>query len=385
MKNSLSFTKFRVWEVVVPARQDLIACSSEGGAAYSGAVTWPDLPVHLIEGETDAGFVAVGESGRGEPREAVERTLRELLGRDLTSFAPETVWAASHAANGLPSPYPTPSWHHGAGRSYVVMESLWLDAMGKASGLPAHRLLGGAYRNRVPVDFWANRPDATGLAKLVNEAAALGLHGIKLKGDSSGSTALAVTEIATDTPAGFHFTIDPMCSWRTLRESLKFFQSLESLECEVRIEDPFPHGAISEWHKAAAAFPQIPFIWHARDEATLRAALKEGTGDAFNLSGPGTWDFLRAAAAVRFHGKDCWHGSAIELGVLQHWRLHAAACAPNCIMASDLQSEWVREHTLVTPRMQYASGCALLPETPGLGISLDHDALPAFTRSHWEI
>lgn len=43
-------------------------------------------------------------------------------------------------------------------RSYQVMESLWLDAVGKQAGLPAHQLLGGAVRDRVLTDFWANRP-----------------------------------------------------------------------------------------------------------------------------------------------------------------------------------------------------------------------------------
>jgi L-alanine-DL-glutamate epimerase-like enolase superfamily enzyme len=76
---------------------------------------------------------------------------------------------------------------------------------------------------------------------------------------------------------------------------------------------------------------------------------------------------------------------SLELGVLQYWRLHASACAPNCVLASHLESEWVRERFLVIPRMQYETGCAILPDFPGLVDILDHEALPSFTRTYWEV
>ena len=384
MNPSPKFTSFRVWEVAVPARADLIAASA-GQATYSQALTWPQMTIHLVEAITDAGFTAVGESGRGESREAVERTLRELLGRDIGSFHPATVWSGDHHANGLPAPYPLASWNLGSGRSYAVLESLWLDAAGKAAGLPAHALLGGAVRDRVPVDFWANRPGATSLAKLVDEAVALGLHGIKLKGTAAGETAIAVAQVAKDASQGFHFTIDPMCAWRSFKEAKHFFALLAARPREVRIEDPFPHDAFREWDKAGRAFPHITLAWHARDEATLRGALERQPADVLSLSGSSALDFVQASSLARHHHFDCWHGSALELGVLQHWRLHASACAPNCILPCDLQSEWVREHTLVTPRMTYLDGFAVVPQTPGLGVALDHQAINRYQCNQWEI
>lgn len=73
------------------------------------------------------------------------------------------------------------------------------------------------------------------------------------------------------------------------------------------------------------------------------------------------------------------------MGVLQHLRLHAAACARNCVLASDLCSEWVREHTLVTPRMAYRDAGAVVPQQPGLGIELDHAAVEQYAHKHFVI
>ena len=374
MHTPLTFTDFRVWAVVVPVRNDILAANAAAGVVYEQNLSWPDLPIHLVEGMTSAGLTAVGECGRGTPRSAVEATLRDLLGRDLLAVAPPTMWMRASEPGGLPPSYPLWSWQAAGERSYILAESLWLDAVGKLSGMPAHQLLGGAVRKRVPVDFWANRPKADVLRDLVFEAAGKGLRGMKIKSDAAGDTVHALTAIAPDLPDGFRFTVDPMCAWRTLRESRRLFDQLAALPCDVQVEDPFSYLMLEDWRQARA-LGQATIVCHARDESVLRLALREQMADALNLGGGGSYAFLQMAAVAEFAGKDCWQGSALELGVLQHLHLHASACVRNCMLASDLQSEWVREHTLVAPRMSYDGGFAQVPEASGLGVEMDHDAV----------
>jgi L-alanine-DL-glutamate epimerase-like enolase superfamily enzyme len=50
-----------------------------------------------------------------------------------------------------------------------------------------------------------------------------------------------------------------------------------------------------------------------------------------------------------------------------------------------MQSEWVREHTLITPRMAYADAHALVPDRPGLGIALDHAAVQRYATLAFEV
>lgn len=374
--STLTFVKFRVWEVVVPARQDIIS-AAHSGVVYRGSVSWPEMPIHLVEGVTSAGFTAVGECDRGASRASVETTLRGLLGLNLLTTSPATVWMD---LGELPQSYPFWSWEMAGERSYQMMESLWLDAIGKAVGLPVHQLFGGAVRKAVLTDFWANRPPAATLLALIREAKERGLYGIKIKSNSSGDTARALVEIAPDLPADFRITLDPMNSWRSLRESARWFEQLAKLPLNIQIEDPFPYLVVEDWRQVRQ-FKPLTIICHARSEEIFRQSLKLELADAYNLGGASGYGFLQAAHVAEFYGKDCWQGSSLELGVYQHVRLHAAACARNCLLASDLQSEWVREHTLVTPRMSYADGHALVPDRPGIGVELDHAALPRYTRS----
>lgn len=386
MNEPLVFERFRVWRVVVPARADILSSAPGAGPVYAQSGKWPEQPVHLVEATTADGLVAVGESGRGTPTETVEATLRDLLGRDLRAVTPATIWLEPPA--GLPPRFPQLSWTSSQGRSFGLMESLWYDAVGKAAGLPAHGLMGGAVRREVPTGFWAYRPPAETMRALVAEALERGFRNMKLKSDRHGDTAKTVAEIAADVPADFRFTLDPMTVWRSLRESVKLFELLGGLPFAVQVEDPFPHEQVADWQQARRLFP-LPLIFHARNEALLQMALAfsgtQGVMDGVNVGGGSISSVLRMAHAAEFAGLDCWQGSSLELGVLQHLRLHASACLPNCVMASDLQSEWARAHTLIQPRMQYADGCALLPEGPGLGVALDHDALPEYCEREFTI
>ena len=348
---TLAFTKFRVWQVVVPGREDIVSAPPPEGTLYRDNLSWSQIPIHLVEGVTTEGFTAVGECDRGTSEEAVTATLRELLGRNLLDLSPATVWMQPREANGLPMSYPYWSWQAAGGRSYWLLETLWFDAIGKAVGLPAHRLMGGAVRDVVAADFWANRPPANTLAALVAEAIDRGLRGLKMKCDSTGDMVRALVAIASDVPPDFRFTIDPMYAWRSLRESARYFEQLARLEFPIQIEDPFPLNVEDDWRRARQIGP-MTIVCHPRRADLFRHALREELADAYNLGGGSCLEFLQTSHVAEFFSKDCWQGSSIEMGVLQALRLHAAACARNCVLASDLCSEWVREHTLVTPRME---------------------------------
>lgn len=383
MPESISFDSFRVWQVVVPARPAHIAAPPSETPLYQGKI-WPELPVHLIEARTADGLIAVGESPRGADRTQVEGTLRQLLGQDLRTFTPATFGLSPQERAALPGRYPAYTWESGRPLLYPLLESLWFDGVGKASGLPAHQLMGGAVRDRVLTGYWANRPSAEGLLALIQEADAAGFSHIKLKSSSDGNTAHALLAIADQVPSGFQVNIDPMGHWRSLRESAHLLHALSELPIPIQIEDPFPHECIDDWRRARD-FQPLTIVFHARNESILRLGLREEMAGAYNLGGGSVASFLRMAHVTEFDHRDCWQGSSLELGVLQHLRLHAAACARNCLLASDLQSEFVREHTLVTPRMAYEDGHALLPTEPGLGVAIDHDALDPYRTDEFTI
>jgi L-alanine-DL-glutamate epimerase-like enolase superfamily enzyme len=382
--SSLTFTRFHVWQVVVPARLDIITPASRKGLTHRTHGLWPAMVLHVVEGVTSEGFIAVGEADRSATRESVEATLHDLLGRNLLDMSPATAWMQPRGSDGLPKSYPSWSWQATEGKHYFLLESLWFDAVGKAVGLPAHRLMGGAVTDVVPADFWINRPSAETLAALVKEAQERGLRGMKMKCDSTGDMVKALVTVAPDVSPDFRFTIDPMYAWRSMRESGRFFEQLAKLEQPIQIEDPFPLEVEEDWRRARQ-FNTLTIICHPRRMDLFRHALREDLADGYNLGGGSVIEFQKMAQVAEFYNKDCWQGSSIELGVLQHLRLHASACARNCLLSSDLCSEWVREHTLVTPRMEYRDAGAVVPNRPGLGVEWDHEAMKKYIVGEFEI
>ena len=71
----------------------------------------------------------------------------------------------------------------------------------------------------------------------------------------------------------------------------------------------------------------------------------------------------------------CWHGSEIDLGVLEAMYLHQVAAAPSCAWPSDIFGRLIREHDLLTEPLPLTPPFATLPPGPGLGVALDRDAI----------
>lgn len=381
MHSPITFQKFQIFEVIVPAHSVILSAPEPKGNTYKDNLRWDHRSICLVEATLSNGLVAVGEALRTESAECVKTTLEFLKGKAIQDFHPVTLWKSNNLPDGLPLPYflPSSSAQTGHKMSYSLIETLWYDAAGKSANLPAHALLGGKFHDSIPVDFWANRPEANTLCTLVEQAVSLGLRGMKLKSDGTGDTAETIIRAAADLPSWFHFTIDPMCSWRSLRESRSRLDRLQNLQRSFILEDPFNWYHQQDWQLLKQQY-SITLATHARDEVILRHSIKNELASIYNLGATST-GFSRQGSTLQLFGFDCWMGSSLELGVMQHLRLHIASTTPNCVLPSDFQSEWVREHTLITQRMQYEDGHAIVPDRPGLGVDLDHAAVKSYLQS----
>lgn len=374
MYNSdLWFEGFDVYHVAIPVFP---------GHGVASNLNFGALPISIVVGQTNQGFEAIGEAFRADSIDAVERTLRGLLRVPLNKINPSTLWMKdtyeTGFVGGMTRTKALSSWEDCGMFSVALMESLWLDAVGKSTHSAAHVLLGGAVRREVKVDYWASQPSACELYELVLKASSLGCRGMKLKSNREGNTVHSIKAIEKDLPDGFQFTIDPMFNWRSLHESRKILKVLCQLDVPIKVEDPFPFEAISDWQLAKQQYP-ITLIWHTRSEEDLRIALREEAADVFNVACRCAHEAVYLAKVLAFHSKDCWFGSQLETGIFQQVRLHSASVAPTCVLACDLQSQWIREHTLINPPMVTKEGVVPVSDLPGLGVELDHKALNQYT------
>jgi muconate cycloisomerase len=99
--------------------------------------------------------------------------------------------------------------------------------------------------------------------------------------------------------------------------------------------------------------------------------------DCFNFNS-GIANLVRMADIADAAGIPCWHGSEVDLGILEAAYLHACAAARNCTLRSDILSELVREDDLILEPVRIQNGRAAVPQGPGLGVELDVRALEEF-------
>jgi muconate cycloisomerase len=362
-------------EVIVPGRAGAVDSPSLGRFADA----WDEKPIVLLEFRLSDGIVALGEVGRGPAIADVAPWLEQLIGLELrgldlgvlpSSFR-NGYWA------GLLTSHPPALYDSPSPVTYAFEMALY-DWMGKRAGCRMADLLGGAVRDRVPVDAWCGRQTPDDLRRIVTAAKTRGFHGIKMKskiGDPTVAQVRAIKEAGGD---DFGVTIDPMWQWLSPHDALHMLKQLEAFS-NLRIEDPFPWEQPEMWQRVRQVCA-VPLVLHTRHMGVLKHGLQHGTADNFNCSGY-VAEFLALAHAVEVAGYCCWHGSSLELGVGQAAVLHAAASARSCTLPSDLQSAYIREHTLVTWDWPYEDGTLPLPPGPGLGVELDHDAVQHYRRT----
>ncbi len=370
-----------VWQVEVSCRPGCV--NSEEYGSFIGH-DWDRMPICILEARFSDGLTGLGETGRGASLADLAPWLSGLPGLATRGWSPTVLpqsWRGLSMHSGaIEEVHPVPLWTAASPLLHTLqaaLEMILLDWAGKRMGCRVVDLLGGAYRETVAVDYWCGRKTPADLRETVSQARELGFTGLKMKsryGDPVAEQVAAIREVGGPS---FSVTIDPMYQWFSPSESLGVLKSLESFGSGVRVEDPFPEDRPEFWRRARETVA-VPLVWHARGMASLRRALQENVADAFNCSG-GFAEFQTAAHAVEVAGYSCWRGSSLELGVGQMAGLHAAAAARSCVMPSDFQSALLREHTLVEWDWPYHSGHLPLPQSPGLGVTLDRAAVAHYT------
>lgn len=363
-----------ITQVRVPLRPE-----SLGPYEAAQSNPWHLAPFCLFEVHTDDGLVGLGEAGPHVTLSQAVDEMRPLIGMRVAGLGLQiTSGPYSPPPNVRLRRFP-PSLFDWTARTGNALETALLDLAGKRLGCSAVDVLGGAYRERVAVDWWCHRQTPQGLANEARMAQSRGFTGIKTKSIAGDRTEEHVAAVAEAVGKDFRIVIDPMMQWIDPLTALDTITRIERIGAAVRLEDPFPHHMPELWRRLRQV-STIPLIWHARDLSILTVGLREQCADGFNIAG-GHREFLTLAHAIEVAGYACWHGSGLEMGVTQVARLHAAAAARACELPSDLSSALVREHTLITWDWPFENGYLPLPPGPGLGIELDRHAIEKYCES----
>lgn len=353
----------------------------------------------IIEVETEDGIVGFGESyGTTDVLDGLSRLAPEMIGRPVTDLNGLEARAAE-VLSGMAQGYA------GTERlrprvSGAIEVAMW-DAYGKATGQRVCDLLGGQVRETVPFSAYlfykfaghaGAAPDAWGEVltpeQLVEEARRMidahGFDAIKLKaGILPPEEEVAGLQALRAAFPGAPLRIDPNGGW-TVETTLKLLPQLDGLV--EYLEDPTVGIEGNAQVQAATDTPLATNMYVVAD-AHLPPNMAQ---DAFRviLSDHHYWGGLRAsrqlAEICRIWGLGLGMHSNSHLGISLAAMTHLAAATPNLTYDCDTHSPWQTDEVIEGGKLTFRDGALAVPEGPGLGVTLDREALARLHRTYMD-
>lgn len=349
----------------------------------------------IIEVETDTGLVGLGEAyGAKRTLTGLQKVAPTLEGLDPYNLRDlrARVEKALPNSGGVNAPTALAD-HKVIDVVYSAFEIACLDLRGKEVDRPLYDLLGGAVRKDIPFGGYlfykfaklpgAIGPDIFGEVMtpdaMVEEARELvGTHGyksLKLKGgvlhpDEEVETMLKLREAFPD----HGLRIDPMGAW-TVPTAKKVVDQLDGVL--EYLEDPCRGMDAMAELSALIDMPLATNLVVVEFEEVIEAIKKDAV--QIILSDHHYW---RGATGAIHLGEMC---RAAGLGVSMHSNshlgislaamCHVAAATPNLTYDCDTHYPWYTKEIIKGGRVTFKDGILRVPEGPGLGVDLDHEAV----------
>lgn len=349
----------------------------------------------VIEMRTECGRVGLSESyGAKRTLAGLQRVADALAGLDPYDLQDlrRRIEAALPDAGGINAATALAD-HKLVDVVYSAFELACLDLRGKEVGRPLYDLLGGAVRKTIPFGGYlfykfakqdlTFGPDIMGEVMtpdgLVAQARQFydeyGFRSWKLKGgvlepELEVETMLKLRE----TFPGHALRIDPMGAW-TVPTALRLVKELdgvlEYLEDPVRGMDAM--SELSAQIDMPLATNLVVVEFEQIFEAVRKNAVQIVLSDHHYWRGP--TGAIQLGETCRAAGLGVSMHSNSHLGISLAGMCHVAAATPNLTYDCDTHYPWSTKEIVKGGRPTFVNGTLQVPEGPGLGVELDHEAV----------
>jgi muconate cycloisomerase len=361
----MRISHINLFEVKVPTHPGTIA--SKGidkplhklpvGAKAGWSVQFDEISKLLVQLELSNGIIGWGELYRGHDWKMVHNICDILIGMDIENLALQK----------LPFVFC---------REYDGFECALWDAYARLKDVKVVDLLGGAIKDKVKIGAWSSHRHLDDIGELASNFQRQGYDCLKFKTDLEDDVVGWCRNIAEAAP-GMKVILDPNERWEHAYETKKRLDGLSEVGNVLCLEDPIPRWQLSEFSKlrAYSSVPivlhvALPYILHGQRIKDSIQAIQQQAVDGFNFN-CGLADFQRLDHIASAAQLPCWHGSEIDLGILEAMYVHSAAAAESCIWPSDIFGRLIREHDLLKTPLKMEPPFVYLPEGKGLGIEPD--------------
>lgn len=365
----MKITRITCYEVKVPSNAGTVEGKGINkplhklpvGAKAGWTVQFDQLSKIILKLELESGIVGWGELYRSHNWTVVEDIIQILLGEDIENLSLQK----------LPFAY---------SREYDGFECAIWDAYAKAHDLRVVDLLGGPVQNKVKVGAWSSHRNANEVGELASNFHSQGFDCIKFKCDLDDDVVAWCSSIKESAP-GMQVILDPNERWDYAHEARIRLEGLREVGNILCLEDPIPRWKLPDFAALRnfssvpiALHVSLPYVLHGQRIKDAIQAIQLEAIDGFNFN-CGLADFQRLDHIASAAELPCWHGSEVDLGILEAMYVHSAAAAPSCIWPSDIFGRLIREHDLLKSPLKIEPPFVHLPEGPGLGVEPDPEAI----------
>lgn len=356
----------------------------------------------IVRVDTSEGLYGLGEAPHIQVspvgvRESIAAIRKRIVGRDVTDIRPivsEILWGAvpphSPAIALGAVPFGSMVW------AMSGVEMALYDVLGKATGLPIWALLGGRYRDRVPIYLDRSAPpqldDLGAWRELARDAVARGFTDIKVDID------YAATDVVTDV-WNRHI---PIAQLQRIAARLEAVREAVGWDVEISADCHMQYDAVSairlsemvaplrlKWLEDPTPMTHLEAMVHVRNRSAVpicagefctaeqfRQIIERGACDIVHpdvLFTGGLGEARRIADLAEAHGMPtALHNNSGAVGVVAS--AHVAAATRNLIGVEYHfhDAPWIAK-ILDRGRPLFDAGAIVLDDAPGLGGVLNED------------
>jgi muconate cycloisomerase len=271
----------------------------------------------------------------------------------------------------------------------AAIEMALLDIVGKRFGMPVSQLLGGAYRNHVPLSVSIANPDFEEDLAFAKRLVADGVNIFKIKTGFAGhrEDLRRLERLRSDLPE----TVDLRMDYNQGLDPWNAISLIKDVEAfrPTFVEQPVKRDQRAAMAAITAAI-DTPIM---ADESVFNPAeavemARGGIADLVSIKIMKSGGIVRArevAAIAEAAGIAAYGGTMFEGGLAIAAGLHMVAATPNISLGAEFYtSTWVMGVDFLASPIVIENGMTRVPTGPGLGVEVAEEKVRAISVAHYE-
>ena len=340
---TMRFTKYEVFPTHIPMAERVREAWIESYRLQGTFQTHYD-PV-FVRLHTDVGISGIGESLMSAAQ--TEAALKRMVGR---------------------SP-----WEYLMDDSISGILMAVYDVLGKATGMPACRLMASSPKPRVFHTYWTHCLPPKLMAQEAKLGASLGYRVHKVKArpwQDPIEQAAAMCEVV---PKEYRFWVDANYHWGSPSRALFFIQKLAQFHNYFAAESPITGHDLAGYRQLKGKSP-LKLADHPGPD--IMPFVREELLQAWVIGGPLGRSMAQKALTAEVTGIPLWVEYGTQSGIAQVFQAHQAAAYPG-IEFTITVTHCLEDDIMVEP-FTMESGYYRVPQKPGIGVTLDENAMEKY-------